>query len=58
MRVLLFENQGKDYYTTMYQPVIQSSFMNKGYAINMFKEWDWNGPLPMDKRKPIFIAVV
>lgn len=26
--------------------------------INMFKEWVWVGPTPMDKRKPIFIALV
>lgn len=57
-RVLLFENQGKDYYTTMYQPEIQSSMMPQKYAINMFKEWVWEGLMPMDKRKAIFIAVV
>lgn len=27
-RVLLFENAGKDYYTTMYQPLIKSEFMS------------------------------
>lgn len=26
--------------------------------LNMFKEWDWVGPTPLDKRKPIFIALV
>jgi len=57
-RVLLFENQGKDYYTTMYQPEIQSTMMKQKYAINMFKEWVWEGLMPMDKRKAIFIAVV
>lgn len=58
LRMLLFENQGSDYYTTMYQPSIQSEFMSKSYLINMFKEWEWTGPTPMDKRKPIFIALV
>lgn len=57
-RVLLFENEGKDYYTTMYQPEIQTKMMSKKYAINMFKEWVWEGLMPMDKRKAIFIAVV
>lgn len=57
-RVLLFENQGKDYYTTMYQPEIQSTMMSQKYAINMFKEWVWEGLMPMDKRKAIFIATV
>lgn len=56
--MLLFENEGKDYYTTMYQPEIQSSMMNQKYAINMFKEWVWEGLMPMDKRKAIFIATV
>lgn len=32
--------------------------MSKKYAINMFKEWVWEGLMPMDKRKAIFIAVV
>lgn len=32
--------------------------MSQKYAINMFKEWVWEGLMPLDKRKAIFIAVV
>lgn len=56
--MLLFENAGKDYFTTIYQPEIKTAKMSKKYPINMFKEWLWEGNMPMDHRMAIFIAVV
>jgi hypothetical protein len=24
----------------------------------MFKEWVWNGPIPLDKRPPVFVGQI
>lgn len=29
---------------------------NSMYKFNMFKEWVWNGPIPLDKRPPVFVG--
>lgn len=54
----MFENIGSDKFHIMYHPELKSELMDKPYKPNMYKEWAWKGPIPEDKRLPLFIAQV
>lgn len=57
-RLFSFENIGSDKYHVMYHPELKTALMDKPYKPNMYREWAWEGPIPKDKRLPLFLALV
>ena len=54
----MFENIGSDKFHIMYHPELKSTKMELPYKPNMYREWAWKGPIPEDKRLPLFSALV
>lgn len=54
---LLWLSIAPDYNKRLFSPVTLTNGKFKN-IINSFKEWDWHGPEPLNRRHSKFIAVV